>query len=86
MKGYILQQGLQTLAPGTGRHYHLHQSQPEIIRVLSGVLTEARNGKPPVQYGPGSTLMNTNGTYHSWANLGSEPVVFVATVIKKAGP
>lgn len=83
MKGYILTQGIETLPPGTGRHWHRHVSQPEIIRVLTGVLTEARNGQPAKQYRAGSTLTNPTGTYHSWANLGSEPCVFIATVIKK---
>src|SRR5882757_4906747 len=82
MKGYELAQMVMTVPPGTGRAWHSHAGSPEIVRILSGVLTDARNGGPPTNYGPGSTLSNAQGTQHMWANLGSEPVVFVATVIR----
>ena len=84
MKGYILTQTLSTVAPGTGRPMHSHAGAPEVVRILSGVLTESHNGGPPAAYGPGSTLVNAKGTQHMWANLGSDPVVFVATQIKPA--
>jgi len=82
MKGYVLVQALNTVPPGMGRTLHSHVGRPEILRVLSGVLTEVRNGGPPKQYGPGSTLINAGGIEHTWANLGTEPLVFIATQIK----
>ena len=81
LKGYTFTQTLTTVAPGTGRPWHSHAGMPEIVRILSGTLTDARNGGPPTAYGPGSTLINAAGTQHTWANLGTEPVVFVATAI-----
>jgi quercetin dioxygenase-like cupin family protein len=84
MKGYVFAQSLTTVQPGTGRALHTHASKPEIVRILSGTLTEVRNGGAPVAYGPGSTLVNAAGAQHMWANLGTEPVVFVATVIRPA--
>ena len=84
MKGYVFTQTLNTIAPGTGRAWHSHANNPEIVHILSGTLTEARNGGPPVAYGPGSTLVNAGGIQHMWANLGAEPVVFMAAAIKKA--
>ena len=82
MKGYVFTQTLTTVAPGSGRAWHSHAGMPEIVRILSGTLTDARNGGSPVAYGPGSTLINAGGTQHTWANLGKEPVVFVATAIR----
>ena len=86
VKGYIFTQTFTTVAPGTGRPLHSHAGAPEIVRILSGTLTDARNGGPPIAYGPGSTLMNAKGTTHMWANLGTEPVVFIATGVKPATP
>ncbi|HTI65975.1 MAG TPA: cupin domain-containing protein [Caulobacteraceae bacterium] len=82
MQGYEFAQMLMTVPPGAGWAWHSHTGSPEIVRILSGVLTDARNGGAPTPYGPGSTLVNAQGTQHMWANLGSEPVVFVATAIR----
>ena len=79
MKGYTFTQTLTTVAPNTGRPMHSHAGNPEIVRIISGVLTDYRNGGPALAYGPGSTLVNAGGVSHMWANLGAEPVVFVAT-------
>lgn len=84
MKGYVFVETLNTIPPGTGRALHAHVGMPEIVRILSGTLTDARNGQAPVAYGPGSTLINAGGTRHMWANLGAEPVVFIAAVIRRA--
>jgi quercetin dioxygenase-like cupin family protein len=81
LQGYVFTQTFTTVAPGTGRAWHSHAGSPEIVRILSGTLTDARNGGPPKTYGPGSTLINAGGTQHMWANLGTEPVVFVATSV-----
>jgi quercetin dioxygenase-like cupin family protein len=82
MQGYVYTQTLTTVAPGTGRAWHSHKDLPEIVRIVSGVLTDARNGGEAKAYGPGSTLVNAGGTEHMWANLGTEPVVFIATAIR----
>ncbi len=81
LKNYVLTQILITVPPGTGRPWHSHAGNPEIVRILSGTLTDARNGGSPKTYGPGSTLVNAGGTQHMWANFGSEPVVFIATTV-----
>ena len=86
MKGYELVETVNTVPPGTGRALHSHVSAPEIVRVLSGTLTDARNGAAPIAYGPGSTLVNAAGTSHMWANLGTEPVVFLAVAIRRVKP
>jgi quercetin dioxygenase-like cupin family protein len=84
MKGFILRQTLATVEPGTGRAWHSHAQSPEIARILSGTLTEARNGGLPTAYGPGSTLVNDGKTEHMWANMGSEPVVMLLTSVHEA--
>lgn len=86
MKGYVMSQTLNSIPPGQGRAMHSHAGSPEIVRVLSGTLTEAHNGGPPSQYGPGSIMINAKGTQHMWANLGSEPVVFLATSVRAEKP
>jgi quercetin dioxygenase-like cupin family protein len=85
MKGYVMTQTISAVAPGTGRALHSHAGRPEMVRVVSGTLTDARNGGPPTAYGPGSTLVNAGGTEHMWANMGSETVVLVTTSIRPPG-
>jgi quercetin dioxygenase-like cupin family protein len=82
LNGYILYQNLITVPPGTGRKWHSHAGRPEIVRILSGVLTDQRNDGEPKSYGPGTTLINADGVQHMWANFGKEPVVFLATSIR----
>ena len=84
MKGYVFTQGVNVIQPGTGRALHSHAGKPEIVRILTGTLTDARNGGPAIRYGPGSTLVNAGGVQHTWANLGTEPVVFISTGIDPA--
>ena len=86
LEGYRFTQNFYTIAPGTGRAMHGHAGAPEIVRILSGTLTDSRNGGPPIAYGPGSTILNLKDTNHMWANLGTEPVVFIATSIKSPQP
>jgi len=78
MKGYVMAAVLNTVQPGAGKSWHSHKGVPEIVRIISGTLTDSRNGGPPMTYGPGSTLINDGKVSHMWANLGKEPVVMVA--------
>src|ERR1700742_649538 len=55
MKGYVFTQGVNVIQPGTGRALHSHAGKPEIVRILTGTLTESRNGGPAIRYGPGTT-------------------------------
>ncbi len=82
MKGFSLSQRVTVVAPHTGRPMHSRAGMPEIVRILSGTLTDSRNGAPAVAYGPGSTLVNAGGLSHMWANLTNEPVIFVSTQIR----
>ncbi len=86
MKGYAFTQTVTTVPPGTGRAWHAHKGAPEIVHIISGTLTDQRNGGPATQYGPGSTLINDGPTNHMWANLGTEPVVFVNTNVRVPAP
>lgn len=86
MKGFLFTQHLFTVAPGTGRALHSHKDLPEIVRILSGTLTQNRAGEPPRDYGPGSTIVTSGGVSHEWVNRGKEPVVFISTAIRRAPP
>lgn len=86
MQGYVFTQTLFTIAPGTGRAPHSHKDAPEIVRILSGTLTQNRAGEPPKAYGPGSTIVTSGEVTHEWVNLGKEPVVFISTAIRRAPP
>jgi quercetin dioxygenase-like cupin family protein len=82
LAGFRFTQNIYTIAPGTGRAMHSHNGQPEIVRIISGTLTDSRNGEPPTASGPGSTILNLKNTKHMWANLGTEPVVFIASSVR----
>ena len=86
LKGYNFTQSYTVIPPGTGRAMHSHAAFPEIVRVLQGGQTDSRNGGPPLPHGPGSTMINTSGVTHMWANLAKQPVVFVNTTIRAQRP
>jgi quercetin dioxygenase-like cupin family protein len=87
MQGRTLNLSLTTVAPGAGMAAHSHKDLPEIAHIISGVLTEQRNGAPPTNLGPGSTLINDSSTTHAYVNLGKEPVVFyIANIRPPAAP
>src|SRR5579872_269410 len=62
MKGYVLDLDRATLVQGAGRGFHAHDSEPEIVQVAQGVLSDQRQGAAVTEHGPGSTLVNANGT------------------------
>jgi polar amino acid transport system substrate-binding protein len=84
MAGYVFTQTVTTVPPGTGRALHSHAHFPEIVRIVSGTLTDTREGQASHAYGPGETIINAGGISHSWVNLGSVPVVYIATAIRSA--
>jgi quercetin dioxygenase-like cupin family protein len=83
MEGYELVLSRLTVVPGAGIPPHSHNEFPEVANIASGVLSDQRNGGPPHTYGPGSTLINDQGTTHTIINLGKEPVVFYAAHVSK---
>jgi quercetin dioxygenase-like cupin family protein len=86
LAGYEFAQQTVTIPPGTGRAMHSHKGNPEIVRVLQGVLTESHNGGAPAQYPAGSTMINDGTVSHMWANLGTETVVTLNTHVRPAAP
>lgn len=48
MQDYVFRQALTVVTPRSGRPPHTYVGMPEIVRVLSGTLTDARNGAPPL--------------------------------------
>lgn len=84
MAGYELSLRISTTAPGAGLAPHSHKQAPEIMYIVSGHLSEQREGGPIVVYGPGDTVVNDPSVRHSVLNQGSEPVVTYATVVGHA--
>ena len=83
LDGYILYLGKTVVPPGAGKVVHTHHNAPEIEHIVSGVLTDQRNGGPITDYGPGQTMVNDKTTTHSYVNRGKEPVVFYIAAIRK---
>lgn len=83
MKGYELRLSRLTIPPGGGLTLHSHKEMPEIVYIVSGHLTEQRNGGTPVVYGPGSTLINDETVTHMVLNQTNEPVVYIGTHVSK---
>jgi quercetin dioxygenase-like cupin family protein len=82
MAGYRMTLFLTSLPPGGGLKAHSHKGAPEIVHIVSGTLTDARNGGPPIAYGPGSTLINDGSVTHATLNLGQEPVVYYTANVR----
>ncbi|WP_431285493.1 cupin domain-containing protein [Humitalea sp. 24SJ18S-53] len=70
------------IRPGGGFDWHSHEGKPEIIYMLSGVLTEGR-GDAVVEHTAGSVLQMTDGVRHSLANTGAEPAVYLSISVRK---
>lgn len=83
LQGYGMRMSHVTVSPGGLMPTHSHDGRPEIINVLQGVLTEERNGGPPVDYKAGSILIMQTGVSHSLSNRTNEPTVYIATPIAK---
>lgn len=83
MAGYELRLSRLTIAPGAGLTLHSHKAMPEIVYIVSGHLTEQRNGAAPVVYGPGATLINDETVTHMVLNQTNEPVIYIGTHVSK---
>lgn len=83
MKGFELRLSRLTVPPGAGLAPHSHKQIPEIVYIVSGHLTEQRNGGAPVVYGPGTTLINDETVTHAVLNQGTETVVYYGTHVSK---
>ena len=83
MHGRGLRMSRVTVTPGAFFPAHSHLDAPEIIYVVTGVLTEERNGLPAVDYGPGSVLTMTREVTHTLANRGSVPTVYMSTSVRR---
>jgi quercetin dioxygenase-like cupin family protein len=82
MGGRVLRMSHVTVAPGGTMPAHPHVDRPEIIYVVSGTLTENRNGKV-IEYGPGGVLVMTKEITHALENKGATPAVYIAAPIAK---
>ena len=69
-----------TLEPGCSIGEHMHASEAEIYHILSGYAEMTDEGKA-IQMQPGDTCVTSNAS-HSIRCAGSEPVEFLATIIK----
>lgn len=83
MAGYVLTLRMTTVHPGAGHPMHGHKGAPEIVHIVSGVLSDQRNGGPITAHGPGDTLINDSGVTNAVANLGGETVVYYAATVAR---
>ena len=82
MDGRVLRMSFVTVEPGGTMPAHPHADRPEIIYVVSGTLTETRNGKV-IEYGPGGVLVMTKDITHALENKTAAPVTYIAAPIAK---
>ena len=81
MAGNLMVLRSVTFAPGAGMALHSHKGKPEVVKVVSGVLSEQRNGGPITQDLPGSVVVNDGSLSHVIVNMGTVPVVLTAASI-----
>ena len=83
MAGRVLRMSYVTVAPGGGLTAHSHDGRPEIIYVVQGILTEERNGGPPVDHKAGDVLIMKTGITHALSNRSADPAIFISAPIAK---
>ena len=83
MAGYVLTLRTTTVAPGAGHAMHSHKDAPEIVHIVSGVLSDQRGGGPLTARGPGDTLINDGGVSNAVVNLGKVPVLYYAATVAR---
>jgi quercetin dioxygenase-like cupin family protein len=83
MAGRVLRMSYVTVAPGGGLTAHSHDGRPEIIYVVQGILTEERNGGPPVDHKAGDVLIMKTGITHVLSNRSADPAIFISAPIAK---
>ncbi|MBQ3226362.1 MAG: cupin domain-containing protein [Clostridia bacterium] len=70
-----------TLEPNTTLHYHMHSGESESYYFLSGKGIYNDNGKE-IEIKPGMYTYTPSGTGHGLVNTGTEPIVFIASIVK----
>ena len=83
MADRVLRMSYVTVAPGGGLTAHSHDGRPEIIYVVQGILTEARNGGPAVDHKPGDVLIMKTGITHALSNRSADPAIFISAPVAK---
>ncbi len=72
---------LATLEPNATLHYHMHSGESETYYFLSGQGIYSDNGKE-IEIAPGMLTITPSGSGHSLKNTGTEPIVFIASIVK----
>ena len=78
---HVLRLSHTTIRPGGYLAAHAHVARPEIIYMLSGVLTETRADRA-VDYQAGDTLVMSNGVTHTLENRGQSEVVYLSITVR----
>ena len=72
-----------TVEPGGIVGFHSHGRRPALTYVLSGALTEHREGSPDRTYHPGEVLTESTDVDHWAENKTGEPVVLISADLFK---
>ncbi len=86
LSNYVLRLSHVTLDPGGSLAEHSHDGRPEVVYILSGVLSESRNGGPLQDYKAGTSFITKTGIRHSFLNRGTEPAVWISAPIAAKAP
>jgi quercetin dioxygenase-like cupin family protein len=82
MTGRQLRMRKITIDPGGVTAAHVHKERPAIDYVLQGTIVDHR-GNEAKEYGPGTTIVETEGTMHWLENKGTNPAVEISADILK---
>ena len=82
MAGRQLRMRKITLEPGGFFDIHTHKDRPGTVYIISGTITETRNGAVK-EYGPGDTWFENKETNHRLDNKGTTPATFIAVDVFK---
>jgi quercetin dioxygenase-like cupin family protein len=83
VKGRQLRLRVVTIEPGGVVAKHTHDGRPGVAYIISGKLTEYREGGSVKEWGPGDAWPEGKDVTHWAENKGAEPLVIIATDVFK---
>lgn len=80
-RSHFKQASQMTLPPGSSIGFHPHPDDEEVYVIVSGRGRYTGPDGRSVEVGPGDLTLTRSGEGHGLANIGDEPLIFIAVIV-----